>query len=750
MDTLAVRGVWNPRVSVDFQVLRWLTRPGGTGTVGEFRRYLAGQKSRGIEPDDFLGLAEAFPYRISAVIPMQGEGNTYDVIFRRLRRRSGGESEKTGAAGAVGAVETHPWHSYTNNPLLRKMSGELVPQLREYLKERLPEYMTPSHFIFLDSLPLTANGKLDRGALPLYEPSRSALDQENEFVDPRTGTERMLIELWKELLLLDKVSIHDNFFQLGGDSINAIQMISRVNKKGFNLSVSHLYRNMTVAELARYVDTHWEEVAVPVKERMEGIPAPELKITGEDVQRRLPAGVEVEDVYPLTPLQRHMLDYYLRDKQGEGVPGLFVNQVRMRLALDVSHVPLLIRAFRHLTEVYPYLRTAFMWEGIEEPVQVVHKNAPVDIQCFDWSHLPPGERDRRIEDFLARDHYRGFERDNPTGDRITVIAVSPSESLLVKTSDLMRVDGWSAMIITAKLFEYMRGLSTGNEQKMEPDANYREYISWLSGQDQAKGKDFWQAMIRGCPVPTPIVEHAPLNRITGGRKEEPGFHCRYLYLSRPQTTGLNNFLKQNQIVLSALACGIWALLMGHYTGHESVIFGILFSGRGIALAGVESMIGQSINILPMRIDLSGDATVLTWIRQIWDILVEMQPYEINQQDKIREWWNRPPGQPLFESYLVLENFPGVKEHSKIDDSGRPNLEYIAQMEYPLRVEFEPGPELGLLMQYYRRHFTDDSIAAMLNDLHTLLVEIIKNPDRNVSDLEKLIRRRSKGKEGEIN
>jgi hypothetical protein len=438
-----------------------------------------------------------------------------------------------------------------------------------------------------------------------------------------------------------------------------------------------------------------------------------------------------------------MLDYYLLDKQGEGVPGLYVNQVRMRVALDMSHIPLLIQAFQHLTEAYPYLRTAFMWENIEKPVQVVHKNAPVDIQSFDWSHLPPEERDRCIEDFLARDHYRGFELDNPTADRIAIIALSPSESLIIKTSDLMRVDGWSAMIITTKLFEYMQSLSTGDERKMKPDANYREYISWLSAQDQAKGKDFWQAMIRGCPVSTPIVERAPLNQDRDGRKEEPGFHCRHIYLSRQQTVELNNFLKQNQIVLSALACGIWALLMGHYTGHESVIFGILFSGRGIALAGVESMIGQSINILPMRIDLSRDAAVLTWIRQVWDILVALQPYEINQQDKIREWWNRPPGQPLFESYLVLENFPGIKEHSKLDASGRPNLEYIAQMEYPLRVEFEPGPELGLLMQYYRRHFTDYSIAAMLNDLQTLLLEIIKNPNQKVGDLEELIRRQSK-------
>ncbi|MDQ1349948.1 MAG: hypothetical protein QG657_249 [Acidobacteriota bacterium] len=736
---LMVKGVWNPRVYADFQVLEWLGRPGRAGTVGQFRRFLAEQKIRGVEPDDFLALAGEFPYHIAAVISKQGGAHTYDVILRRINHRCGGAGEKAG-------VEIHPWHSYTNNPLLRKMTEELVPQLRDYLKERIPEYMTPSHFILLDSLPLTANGKLDRGALPLYEPTRSTPEQENGFVEPGTETERILIDLWKNLLSLDKISIHDNFFQLGGDSINAIQMISRINKKGFNLTVSHLYRNMTVVELGRYIDNHWAEVTVSGQAPaagQAGILSPRIKITKEDVQRRLPAGVEIEDVYPLTPLQRHMLGYYLRDKQGKNTPGLYVNQVRMRVTLDKSYIPLLIQAFRHLTEVYPYLRTAFMWENFEEPVQVVHKNAPVDIQYFDWSHLPPGERDQCIREFLARDHYRGFEPDNPVGDRIAIIALSPSESLIIKTSDLMRVDGWSAMIITGKLFEYMRGLSTGQEQKMKSDSNYREYISWLSAQDQAKGKDFWQAMIRGCSIPTPLVERAPRNHDSGGKKEEPGFLCRYRYLTRQQTTELNDFLKQNQLTLSALACGIWALLLGHYTGHESVIFGILFSGRGAALAGIESMIGQSINILPMRIDIDREAPILNWVRQAWDALTGIQPYEVNRQDQIRDWWGSPPGQPLFESYLVLENFPGVKEQSKLDDSGQPNLEYIAQMEYPLRVEFEPGPELGLLMQYYQGKFTADSIAAMLNDELTLLNEISINPDRNVSDLERFIGRQFK-------
>ncbi|MCU0286013.1 MAG: amino acid adenylation domain-containing protein [Acidobacteria bacterium] len=723
---LMVQNVCNLRISDDFRILEWLDCPGRIGTVAGFRRYLKEQQTRGMDPHDFHQLAQEFSYHIAVAISKQGNAQAYDVIFTR---------GYCGAISNAAPIEIHPWHTYTNNPLLRKMTGELVPQFRDYLKDHLPEYMTPSHFILLDRLPLTSNGKLDRSALSLYEPPRSTLENNNEYVEPHNETEKILGQLWKDLLLLDKISIHDNFFQLGGDSINAIQMISRLNKNGFNLSVSHLYRNMTIAELSRYIENHWQEVSVSRQKISPVTSTRELKITKEDVQSRLP-GVEIEEFYPLTPLQKHMLAYYLLDKQGKNTPGLYVNQVRMRVALDKEQIPLLVQALQHLTGVYPYLRTAFMWENLEEPVQVVHKNVPVDIQCFDWSDLLPGERDCRIEEYLARDHFRGFEPGNPMGDRMAIIVISPSECLIIKTSDLMRVDGWSAMVITNKLFEYMHRLAGRDTQPLEPGMDYREYISWLSSQDQAGGKDFWQSMTRDCPVPAPIVEKAPWNQ--DRKKDEPGFLCRYNYLTRQQTTQLNDFLKQNQITLSALACGVWALLQGMYTGYERVIFGILFSGRGAALAGIETMIGQAINILPMRIDLAGDMPVITWLRYVWNTLTTLQLYEINQQDKIRDWWGQPPGQPLFESYLVLENFPGVKEKSKIDASGRPTLEYIAQMEYPLRVEFEPGPELGLLMQYYSCYFTHDSITHMMKDLQNLLQEIIENPVQKVSELEKFL------------
>ncbi len=725
---LEIRNVTNSRLSYDHQLLNWLTSSRQSGTVAQYRQFLAQHKPGGFEPDDFLQLAPEMPHHVSVVLSASGDAFTFDVIFQHPDYVSAALTTPSSCA-----PEKNPPHSYTNNPLLRKMAVQFIPVWRDYLKESLPEYMVPAHFVLLETFPLTPNGKLDRETLPMYEPARAVLDQENPFLEPQNPTQQTLATLWKELLLLDKLSINDNFFFLGGDSINAIQLISRLNKRGFNLSVRHLYQHMTVAQLAQFIDTHTES---PADHCAPPSPAPfiQLPVARETILGLCPVGAEVEDIYPLTPLQAHMLSYFLQNQRENPVPGLFVNQVRMRVPLEPSHIPLLKEAFQQITQAYPYLRTAFLWENLPHPVQVVYKEAMVDIQSFDWRDLSSQEQEKRVQQFIRQDHFRSFQRHVPIVNRITILFLSDNQSLVIKTSDLMRVDGWSAMIVSTRLFEYMSLLAAGNAQPLEPNTLYRDYISWLSQQDQTKGDSFWQAMASGFSHPTPLISHAPCNQDSDGPKEEVGFYYAYHYLTRQQTTALNHFLKQHQILLSALASGIWALLLYHYTHCDRVMFGVLFSGRGSALAAVEAMVGQAINVLPMRVDIAADKPILNWMQSIWNTLIQLHPYETNQLDHIRQLWQRPSNQPLFQSYLVIENFPGIKEKSKVDASGRPNFEYIAQMEYPLRVELQPSPELGLVMQYYHQYFTHVSIRTMLNDFSRLLLAIVSHPQQTVDEL----------------
>ncbi|UCH92335.1 MAG: amino acid adenylation domain-containing protein [Candidatus Aminicenantes bacterium] len=745
---IVVTSVPDGRAAEDIQVLKWLSEANESTNVGEYRQLLAEGKVKeiGIDPNDFLELARDLPFHIAVTLSWfpglegskeaEGVEGTYNVVFRHQNFKM-----ETRAAIRVydpsnKPVDIHPWDTYTNNPLLMKISGKLVPELREFLKERLPEYMMPSHFILLDRLPLTSNGKLDRKTLFLHEPiqlTAASAEQENQFVEPHTQTEKLFAEIWESVLFLDKIGINNNFFQLGGDSINAIQVISRANKQGFNLTIRDLYQNLTIAELAQCAEK--SQAHVPGEESGGFL----LEIDIEEVLRNLPPDVEVETIHPLTPFQKHMLSHYLRDPARENEPGLFMTYRAGRLPYEHLEISLLETAFEKVTEIYPYLRTAFMWEKVKEPVQVVYKKGKPCLHYHDWSSLSADEQEKQLEKYIEEDCSQGFDRDKPEVYRISIIKMSEGDYGYVLTADYMRVDGWSTTLVLNTFVSYCFALASGDTLDLEEDysdSNYRDFHGWLRWQDAFKGQHFWSGMLEDCRFPTPLAAEVPGN-IPG---KDRGFARQHRYLSEAETAELESLIKQNQMVLSTLGWAAWAMLLNHYTSEDNVIFGILVSGRSSAQAFVETMVGQTLNVLPVKVNVSPEKPLWDWLREIWEIQVELSQYEYTPQDKVREWWNVPPEKHLFESYLVVMNFPGIRQGMKeSQQSTRTVHDYIAQLEYPLRVDLYPGPALCLIMHYYRRYFNDAAVKKMLDDFYTLINEIPKNLHRTTKELMDTIR-----------
>ncbi|MCP5047718.1 MAG: hypothetical protein GY940_11140 [bacterium] len=625
------------------------------------------------------------------------------------------------------------------SPAKEKETAELSQELRSYLKDKLPEYMVPTFFILIESLPLTSSGKLNRQALPHPNRATSVSSGDSQMIKPRTKTETLFAGIWKDILLLDELGINDNFFGLGGDSVNAIQVVSRAKKRGFNLSVQDLYRNVTIMELARYADTLQPETTEPPEPRVNetGL-AITKEITKEDVLVHLPAGTEIEDIFPLTPFQQHMMTIYLRDPGNANEGGLYVNQVFMPWKGEITDPSPVKRVIQRLTDDHSYLRTAFWWQNIPQPVQVVYKTAAADFQYYDWSHYSAEEQDRRLKDFIEQENRRGFDRQEPVVYRVVILKLAFDYSLNIQTSDLMRVDGWSAMNIGNKFSEYL--FSPSPRIDTAANAGYKEYHSWLSGQDITKGDGYFKRMLPGCKLPTPIASCTPNN---GGKKKESGFAVKKLNFSEEETTRIDRFLSRHQLVLSALGCAVWGFLVSHYTAIDGVVFGMLFSGRGSALTGVESMMGQAMNVLPLRLDVDYDKPVVSWLREVWERVIELNRYEHCPLDRVKGVCGVPGDVELFESYFVIENFPGLKEGRM--KSHRAGLElggkYTAKMEYPLlRVVLLPYVALELTIQYYLRIYTDDAIQGMIDDYHRVLLAIVENPDQPVKQLKKPVTR----------
>nr|WP_257207543.1 phosphopantetheine-binding protein [Nostoc linckia] len=249
---LGIAGVPNARIAKDMHIWQWLTSPGGVATVGDMRQFLEKNSHyQGIEPEDFWTLSKDLPYSIDITWSNCGDNGRYDVIFKRQPTIKITQSEITHTA------KHRPWRDYTNNPLQAKFALELVPQLRDFLSEKLPEYMIPTNFMLLDALPLLPNGKVNRRALP---PPDIATARNTLHTPPETEVEQMIANIWQDVLRLERVGIDDNFFDLGGHSLLVGQVHAQLREKlNRDLSLVEIFQHPTINLLAKHLSEEQQE-----------------------------------------------------------------------------------------------------------------------------------------------------------------------------------------------------------------------------------------------------------------------------------------------------------------------------------------------------------------------------------------------------------------------------------------------------------------------------------------------------------
>lgn len=249
-DLYCLQGVPNARIQKEIQALK-LLKAGGLKTVADLLKALE-EVPAGIDPESLWSLGDRLPYSVDIRwSDVSSENGSFEVIFTRL------SSEKSPvlkiAPPPAARAASLPLHRYANSPFLKKVSHQLITQLRSFLKEKLPEYMVPATFVILGEMPLTPNGKIDRRALP--SPMQNRLELESSYVAPRTPAEEEIANLWAEVLRVERVGIRNNFFDLGGHSLLAIRVIARLQEAiGVELSLRSLFESPTVEELAQKVE----------------------------------------------------------------------------------------------------------------------------------------------------------------------------------------------------------------------------------------------------------------------------------------------------------------------------------------------------------------------------------------------------------------------------------------------------------------------------------------------------------------
>jgi amino acid adenylation domain-containing protein/non-ribosomal peptide synthase protein (TIGR01720 family) len=587
--------------------------------------------------------------------------------------------------------------------------------LRGYLRQRLPGYMLPAAIVEMETLPLTEHGKVDRRSLPA--PDESAVRSEKSFEAPRTTTEQTLAAVWSEVLGIKQVGIHNNFFELGGDSILSLQAVARARDAGMELTPKQLFQHQTVAELARVVGTRRAENSGP--EDVEPVKLDERHL------RELARGGQIEDIYPLTPTQQGMLFHSLSEPDSGVYTTQLVCELKSRLDEEAFEA-----AWQAVVGRHQSLRADFVWEVAAEPVQVIRRAVEVKLRREDWRSLSRESQEESLEEYLRRDREQGFDLRRAPLMRLALFRRSGEEYAFVLSNHHLLMDGWSLSILLREVFALDDAGREGRAPRLREPRPFRDYVAWLRRQDKDEAEAFWRETLKGFTSPTPLG-------VGGGsvRLGAQGYAEESLSLSEASTAALQALARRHQLTLSTLVQGVWALLLSRYSGERDIVYGVTSSGRPADLTGSEAMVGLFINTLPLRVRVPPGESLVAWLKDVQGRLAELRQYEYSSLVQVQEWSEVPRGSALFESIFVFENYP--VDSAILERGGRlevADFRSVEQTNYPLTVAAVPGAELTLHLGYKTDRFDAATVRRMLRHLETLLEGIIAGPRRRVSEL----------------
>ena len=436
----------------------------------------------------------------------------------------------------------------------------------------------------------------------------------------------------------------------------------------------------------------------------------------------------LEDLYPLSPMQQGMLFHTLEAPES----GLYFEQ-----SVFIIHGPLDVvsfeRAWHTVIHRHTILRSSFLWQNLDTPVQAVYRRVEIPMEKQDWRERPAEVQDQLLQEYLAADRRRGFDPEKAPLIRLALFRTATDVHKFVFSRHHLVLDRWSRSIINTEVFACYEAFRRNEEPVLQEPRPYADYISWIAAQDQNAAEAYWRNNLKGLTAPTTIATYDQRADATQYGKK---YDDQRIQLPQSDTERLREFARQNRLTLSTVIQAAWALLLARYSGDDDVLFGVTMSGRSAALRGIESMVGLFINTLPLRPRLSLDVTVIEWLRALQQQQQELQNYEYCSLIDIHKWSEIPPGQPLFQSLLVFENVP-ITARRERDNDGlviRSDRTYGSATGYPLTLIAAPGANLNLQLVYDRARFDPEYAGRMLLHLQTILGRIVAGPNKKITNV----------------
>jgi amino acid adenylation domain-containing protein len=593
-----------------------------------------------------------------------------------------------------------------NQPLQGKVAQKLIPLLRNFLQEKLPDYMVPNAFMLLDTLPLTPNGKIDRHSLPVPDFTRPYL-QEN-LVAPSTHIEKVLAQIWSEVLGVERVGIYDNFLELGGHSLLAIQIVSRLRDiLKVELPVDSLFGSPTIAELQERIEAECD--LLPFKQ------TPPIQRVSRN--QNLPLSWNQEQLWFLAQLEPDTPVY---------------NEpctIRFPGAININALE---KALNEIIKRHESLRTHFITvDG--EPVQVIAPPATFNLTVVDLRQLSQEERSAEALRLATIDAKQLFDLTKGSLLRATLMQLADVDYRLFLTFHHIVIDGVSiCSTFLPELAALYEAFSISKPLSLaDLPVQYADFAvwqrQWLTQEILARQLNYWKQQLADLPVlQLPYDRSRPAIATFRGARQ-----C--LALSKDLTEALKALSQQEGVTLYITLLAAFKTLLYRYTGQEDIVVGTVSAGRN--RPEISGLVGYFLNTLVLRTDLSLNPDFLQLLSRVREVTLWAYAHEDLPFQKLVETLQPERNlsqNPLFQVAFVLEP-PMPSLNSGWTVSYLDIQTDTAKFDLTLELDSRPEGIVGRFV-YNTDLFEAATISRMIEHFKTLLAGIVANPIARVLEL----------------
>ncbi len=437
----------------------------------------------------------------------------------------------------------------------------------------------------------------------------------------------------------------------------------------------------------------------------------------------------VEDVYPATPMQQGMLFHSLA-MPGSGV---YVEVMGCRLEGELS-ADAFEKAWQLVVNRHSILRTGFVWDKTDEPIQIVSRQLDIHLERLDWRNDDPSDQQKRLNRLVQSGRAKGFDLSKAPLMRLILIQMGADQWQFVWLHHHLLLDGWSLPVLLKEVFGCYEALSLKQEINLPMSKPYRDYILWLVKQDMKEAENFWRETMQGFTTPTPFFVDTLPKQPDATDAESKG--KQHYFIDEALTQKLNGLVKMQKLTLNTLLQGAWSVLLNRYSGEDDILFGAVVSGRPAELAGIDNMVGLFINTLPVRVSFDKTQTLQACLQKLQVNQVDQRQYEYTPLAKIQQWSQIEPGLPMFESLLVFENFPVDRVLNSQQQGSVRITDVMAheQTNFPLTLVVSPGKQISLDLSYDPERFQPAMIERLLQHLEMILKAFPAYLKRPVTDI----------------